>query len=319
MFQTLIHFLAYGAIIFSLIEVYLMLNKLWSRKHIKEVTDSISISARVMGIVPATIFTVNYFFEEQWQGVIDGMIWIFAAIMQIVVAAGLWVVGNKNRDIFDLIRRSIKDESKELNNLAKFIFQVSSREKIIDLLAAMALTDKILNDEEKKFVENLASNWEIKVSWDKLIGRFKKKDISALINLSIEMRKYMELHPTKKEFKLLLKCMRQLSDQSGYSRPENQYIIDEFVESYAVHTERIQPDRYQVQVVPQEKEQHEKMHASGVSMTSAYIGSGFTYVFGPIYTQNFAEKVTVEFEELGYFATVKRFSAEPNKEQIEDE
>ena len=45
--------LAYGAIVFSIVEIYLTLNKLWSRKHIQEVADSISISARVIGCLYA--------------------------------------------------------------------------------------------------------------------------------------------------------------------------------------------------------------------------------------------------------------------------
>ena len=51
-FQQAIHILAYGVIGFSVVEVYLTLNKLWSRKHIKEVADSISISARTVGMIP---------------------------------------------------------------------------------------------------------------------------------------------------------------------------------------------------------------------------------------------------------------------------
>ncbi|MEO9853012.1 MAG: hypothetical protein ABJH72_15960 [Reichenbachiella sp.] len=305
MFQQLIHFLAYGAVLFSVVEVYLTLNKLWSRKHIKEVADSISISARATGMIPGSIFTLNFFFEQQWQGFVDGAIWLGASVVQILVAGGIWVAGNKRHHWLSLIGRSIGHETKEVFNLAKYIFQVESRNKVIDLLAATALTDKILKENEKNFVETLADDWEIDISWDKLMSRFKRADVSALFNFSIEMRKYLELNPGKKEVKLLLELIQELSDQSGHSRPENQYIIDEVGEAFRHYPSTNYDDYFQVQIVPQEKEQHERLQASGAEMRSEYIGSGFTYVLEPFFTRNFADHVVSEFEALGYFAAVR--------------
>lgn len=305
MFQKVIHLLAYGAVLFSVVEVYLTLNKLWSRKHIKEVADSISISARTTGMVPGFVFTLNFFFEHQWQGFIDGAIWLGASIVQIMVAAGLWVAGNKNSNVFSLIGQSIGRETKEMFNLAKYLFQVESRHKVIDLLAATALTDKVLKDSEKNFVETLADEWEIEISWDEIMCRFKRADVSALFHMSVEMRKYLELNPGKKEVKLLLQLISELSDQSGHSRPENQYIIDEFGEAFRHYPSKNYFDYYEVQIVPQEKEQHERLLASGVDMKSRFVGAGFTYVLGPFFTENFASHVVSEFEELGYFAAVR--------------
>ena len=302
-FQQLIHMLADGVILFSVVEVYLTLNKLWTRRHIKEVADSISISARAIGMIPGSIFTLNYFFAQQWQGVIDGMIWICAAIVQIMVAAGVWVAGNKRSNFFNLLGKSLERETKEVFNLAKYLFNIESREKVIDLLAATALTDKVLNEKEKAFVEQIANEWGIKVSWDEWISRYKKKDVSALFGMSIEIRRYLDLNPTKKELKLMLKVIKQLSDQSGRSGPENQYIIDEFSEAIRQYRSGDYLEYYQVQIVPQEKEQHERLQASDIEMKSRFIGSGFTYLLEPFFTQNYADSVVTEFQELGYFAT----------------
>lgn len=306
MFQQIIHFLAYGVIIFSIIEVYLTLNKLWSRKHIKEVADSISISARATGMIPGGVFTLNYFFNQQWQGFIDGTIWIFASIIQILIAAGVWVAGNKKSNFITLIRRSLEKETQEVFHLAKSFFNIKGRQKIIDLLAATALTDKVLKEGEKVFVEDLANEWGIKVSWDKLILRFKKEDVSALFLMSQEMLDYLKLNPSRQEVKLLVKLIKRLSDENGFSRPENQFIIDEFGEAFRHYPSTKYLEYYNVQIVPQEKLQHERLQATGVKMESKYIGSGFTYIFGPFFTRAFADQVADEFEKLGYFATTRK-------------
>ena len=306
MFEQIIHFLAYGVIIFSIIEVYLTLNKLWSRKHIKEVADSISISARATGMIPGGVFTINYFLNQQWQGFIDGTIWIFASIIQILIAAGVWVAGNKKFNFLTLIRRSLERETHEIFHLAKSFFNIKGRQKIIDLLAATALTDKVLKEGEKVFVEDLANEWGIEVSWEKLISRFKKEDVSALFLMSLEMFDYLKLNPSRQEVKLLLKLIKRLSDENGYSRPENQFIIDEFGEAFRHYPSVKYPEHYRVQIVPQEKSQHERLQATGVNMKSKYIGSGFTYIVGPFFTQAFADRVSAEFEALGYFATTRK-------------
>lgn len=306
MLQEIIHFLAYGVIIFSVTEVYLTLNKLWSRKHIKEVADSISISARATGMIPGTVFTLNYFFNAQWQGFIDGTIWIFASIIQIMIAAGVWVAGNKKTNFFALLRQSLEKETLELFHLAKSLFNVTERQKVIDLLAATALTDKVLKEGEKTFVEDLANEWGIEVSWDLLISRFKKQDVSALFLMSLEIQDYLKLNPSKQEIKLLLKLIKRLSDENGFSRPENQFIIDEFGEAFRHYPSNKYSEHFHVQIVPQEKDQHERLQASGIKMKSKYIGSGFTYILEPFFTQAFADHVADEFESLGYFAAVKK-------------
>lgn len=309
MLQEIIHFLAYGVIIFSIVEVYLTLNKLWSRKHIKEVADSISISARATGMIPGGVFTLNYFFNQQWQGFIDGTIWIFASIIQILIAAGVWVAGNKKSNFISLIRKSLEKETQEIFHLAKSFFNIKGRQKIIDLLAATALTDKVLKEGEKVFVEDLANEWGIVISWDKLISRFKKEDVSALFLMSLEMHDYLRLNPSRQEIKLLLKLIKRLSDENGFSRPENQFIIDEFGEAFRHYPSAKYPEHFRVQIVPQEKSQHERLQATGISMESKYIGSGFTYIVGPFFTQGFADRVAEEFEALGYFATTRRLTA----------
>ncbi len=313
MFQQIIHVLAYGVLVFTIVEVYLTLNKLWSRKHIKEVADSISISARATGMIPGSVFTLNYFFEGQWQGFIDGAIWLGASVIQIMVAAGIWVAGNRRSGVFGLIKRAIQRESRELNNLAKYIFQVSSRRNILDLLAATALTDKVLESRERDFVDQLAESWGLTVDWETLIARFKKSDISALYNMSIEIRRYLQLNPTKKEIKLLAKFISQLSDESGHSRPENQFIIDECIKAFDHHPISECEAYFQVQIVPQESNQHERLQAASMDMKTKYVGSGLTYILEPVFTLNFAEHIITEFEELGYFATVKRISPQKKK------
>ena len=56
MLEQLVNWLAYGSLLVGATAAYLHLNKLWSRKHIQEVADSISISGTLLEAVPILIF-----------------------------------------------------------------------------------------------------------------------------------------------------------------------------------------------------------------------------------------------------------------------
>ena len=131
--------------------------------------------------------------------------------------------------------------------------------------------------------------------------------------MSQEMHDYLRLNPSRQEIKLLLKLIKRLSDENGFSRPENQFIIDEFGEAFRHYPSTKYQEHYQVQIVPQQKSQHERLQVSGVKMESKYIGSGFTYILRPFFTQAFADQVARDFEQLGYFATSKKVLAEDLK------
>lgn len=295
--------LAYGAIIFSVVEIYLTLNKLWSRKHIQEVAESISISARVIGMIPCSIFTLNYFLQQQWQGVIDGSLWLIAASIQIMIGAGFWVVTKQKYKLWDLISQSIQRETREVSNLAMSVFQSSSREKLIDLLAAIALLDKVINEEEKLYVEKLAKEWDIPLIWGAHKSRIRNKGVSPHVIVSQELQVYLEYGPTRKEMKLLRQLIKGLLDVSGSVTEDHAFILAEFNEVFKRYPNTQYKQYYQIQVVPQEKEQHEILQGNHIKMKSEYLGSGFTYTIEPFFVEAYADKVVKEFGELGFFCS----------------
>lgn len=301
MLRESIEILAFGAIIFSIVEIYLTLNKLWSRKHIQEVAESISISGRVVGMIPCTIFTLNYFLNNQWQGFIDGTLWLAASVVQIMIGAGAWVATNKKWTTLKLLQNALTKESQEITNLAKSIFKQQSHHQLIDLLASVALVDHIVNPKEKEFIEDLAKEWNIDISWVLLEDRIYRSEVSPLLIVSEELHNFLDFNPSKKELKLLSKMIQALSEVSGNSI--DHYLLDEFEEAVLRYPSHHYKDYYQIQIVPQEQEQHEQLQTSNVKMKSEFIGSGFTYILGPYFSKNFTEQVLKELRDHGYFCT----------------
>lgn len=61
-FQKVVYVLAFASIGFTFTRAYLASNKLWARKHESKVAESISVTAELIGLIPAIIFALNYYF-----------------------------------------------------------------------------------------------------------------------------------------------------------------------------------------------------------------------------------------------------------------
>jgi hypothetical protein len=60
LFEQLINVLVLGAIVLTVVKTYLTANKVWSRKHKKDVSESISVSAQLIGILTSLPFLIKY-------------------------------------------------------------------------------------------------------------------------------------------------------------------------------------------------------------------------------------------------------------------
>ena len=58
--------LVYGSSGFVVAEIYLTLNKLWSRKHEPQVVESISPMSKLVGLVPVTVFAIDGLMRQLW-------------------------------------------------------------------------------------------------------------------------------------------------------------------------------------------------------------------------------------------------------------
>lgn len=116
-----------------------------------------------------------------------------------------------------------------------------------------------------------------------------------------ELHRYLELNPTKKELETLRKMIHGLMAQSDDEQPEQYYVLAEFEEVMKRYPNTQYQNYYQVHIVPQEKEQHEKLQSNGVKMKSEFLGSGFTYTIEPVFNKDYADQMVREFRNLGFF------------------
>lgn len=301
--NVIVDWLAYAAVGFTMVEIYLMLNKLWSRKHIREVADSISVSGRIIGLIPLAIFTLHYILNQQWQGVMEYMLWLFAGIVQLLIGVGLWVAGNKKMRFGKLFRRAISKERTEISYLAKAIFKPKSQELVLDILGAVAMIDGKLKDSEKEYIDKLAEKWHTNVIWGALKARHKKSTISPFYTLWEDLCEYLSHNPTKEERQLLANAIHELILIDGESSKQEDIVVSEFD---FLTDEEVKPglSTYEILIVPQQIEQEHYLSSQFTSLTKRKVEGGWAYTTEEFRSKLYSKTVKKEFQEHGYFTTI---------------
>jgi hypothetical protein len=167
-FRSTIQFLAAASLLLAAVQVYLTLNKVWKRKHEPAVADSISIAGEFIGLVPLFLLTLNFMMQGQWEGTVDGILWLGAGGVSITIGTGMWVEGRRGRGFFTLLREALVLEREEVGDLAKRFFHPAGANRILRILSHVALIDDHLDEREKEFIQSFVDAWGVEFSPDTL-------------------------------------------------------------------------------------------------------------------------------------------------------
>jgi hypothetical protein len=125
--KTFISFLTSSAVFITAILVYLIVNKLWKRKHESAVAERISVFSQLIGMIISGTFAINFFLLGQWLGGLDRSLWAGESCLELLIGIGLWVPGKRRTGLWTLLRRALKSEGNEVGDLAKLLFHPASR------------------------------------------------------------------------------------------------------------------------------------------------------------------------------------------------
>jgi len=128
---------------------YLIINKLWKRKHLKDVAESISISAALLGLFTAVPLLIQAVYIDQTPlPALKTSIGIITGVMFVMIGAGMWVKGNHEIPFRRLMLRALRLERRESGDLVKTMLQPKGAEQIIEILELMARLDRHIHESE---------------------------------------------------------------------------------------------------------------------------------------------------------------------------
>lgn len=295
--------LAYGFLLLLAVAVYLRLNKLWSRKHVPEVAESISIPGIVLEFI--VLFSIGLYLLTKGElvGLLDGLIWLISACIIVVIGSGFWVKGQRKEGLWRLVGGSISRERAELSLLAREFVSPSAAPQLINVLTSMAAVDGVIDERERELVSSFAKEWRLNIDLDNI--QVSSSSNRRLVNTQRALQAYLKTSPPYAQVRELLDVLTLVIDVDEETSEEEQVAFDEIsgqINQYL--SEGLGGGSFIVVIAPQGEEQDEAIRLV-LKKTEEYpYAGGKGYKLGQFFSRAYADVICKEYRALGFFTVV---------------
>ena len=301
--ERIITVLAYTSLLFAVASVYLQLNKLWSRKHIQDVADSVSIPGVLVESIPLLFFGLYFLQKGELLGIIDSVIWLFAAMMVVMIGSSFWVKGKRKKGFWQLVMDSVSKERAEIATLARQALQPAAAAKLLDVLTTMAAVEGVIDARERSVIEPFANDWKLTVDW------FDRDSSGPLKNRVIRVQEavanYLVTTPPKSQAGHLQDILRAIIEADDEVSEEEQTAFDEASGALSQYLSEHEVEAaYQVLIAPQDAPQKEAVETMLSGVESHRYAGGKGYTVGHYFSRAYADVVCGEYRAMGFFTVV---------------
>lgn len=301
------------SVIVTTLQVYLRINKIWKRKHEQDVAESQSIAGILLLIGNCILWILYYVWvESDMLSIIDTSLYLIESSVFLLISTGLWVKGKHTRNLWQLAKSALRLEKSESTYLLKKLFKPKNADIIINILHQIAMIDDDLDPKEYKIIQEFANHWGIDYSVEELNeGRTKGSEYN-FIQLRDSMMQYLRTEPQKDQVNQLKQMIQTLMYiDSKITKEEKLIELELFglIDNYCDKDE-ITNTKYDVLIVPQDKEHHEVVETVIPNSKRVETAGGIAYSIGTYYSEEYAEMMCAQFREINLFTIVYKLDSE---------
>lgn len=301
-FLGFIEFLVAIAIIVSLISNYLIINKLWKRRMVREVADSVSIAAALLGLFNAIPFLILFLLvDHSSAGAAKTAISIVTAIVFVLIGSGLWVAELRGHGFRRLFMRALKLERKESADLIKQFVQPKGAEQILRLLHQLASVDGHVDDREAALIRDFAREWRLAVP-----DTSEVSPPADLITLRNSVKDYLRVRPPETQVGQLRDVLQLLAESDARVTWQESVALEEVDGMLARYVAGDDDgfEMHEVLIVPQSGPQVEAVRTLLPGREEKMLRGGRVFSAGRFHSPRYAEFVCQKYIGLGLFSTV---------------
>ncbi len=308
LFEELINILVLGAIVLTVVKTYLTANKVWSRKHKKVVSESVSVSAQLIGILTSLPFLIEYaLIDGDLMSLANMSIKLALTLFFLMIGIGMWVQVKGRESFWAKVKRALKLEKEESMDLINAMIRPAGARTILNVLQRLAMIDKDLDEREMAFIQAFADRWNIKIDFRKAFDSDAEQVTDQMhIDLRTKLSEYLSISPDKAQALQFLDIINSLVSVDQKVSGEEQFILDEIKGMIENYINDGQPKTtYNVIVVPQDREERASIRALLPDATPCAEWGGTIYYAGVYHSRPFAEMISEKYQGLNLFSTVK--------------
>ncbi len=308
LFEQLINILVVGAIVLTVVKTYLIANKIWSRKHKQVVSESVSVSAQLIGIATSAPFLIKYaLIDGDFLSLANMSLKLGLTVFFLLIGIGLWVRVEGRESVWSKVKRSLKLEKEESMDLINALVRPAGARTILDVLKKLAMIDKDLDEKEMTFIQAFADRWGVKIDFRKAFDSSAEQETDQMhIDLRKKLSEYLSISPDKAQASQFLDIINSLVSVDQNISGEEQFIVDEIkgmIENYI--NDGQSKIAYSVIVVPQDREERASIRVLLPDENPRSQWGGNVYYAGVYHSLPFAEMISEKYQALNLFSTVK--------------
>jgi hypothetical protein len=231
-------------------------NKIWKRKKIEEVANSISIVASLLGFAVLLPFLLNSLINtNDYPAAGKSLIGLVLAALWSLISVGYFVESNRGKGLFRLIIDALSQEKKENKDFIYSILRPPDGQKIIQILIKLSAIDAEVAPEEIKLIKEFADKWRIDIP---NLQPGKPEEVTNLVDLKDLVQSYLDEKPDVEVAKGLRDIITLMTETDDKVTLEEAMAVAEFsgmIGNYVNAEKDRKVDMFEVNIVPQGEKQ----------------------------------------------------------------
>ena len=309
--NNIIAALVASALMFSIFQFYLKINKVWKRRKISEVANSISIVASLLGFATLIPFLLNsILISADYPSAVKYVLGLILATVFTLISMGYFVEENRDKNFFSLLLDALGAEKSESTDLLSAMLRPHGAKKIIEILTQLAAIDDDIAQEEVDLINDFAEKWHINIP-DIKIGKPEKA--TNLIDLKKLVQSYLDEKPDVEVAQNLVDLINMMAEADDEVTEEEAMAVGEFtgmIAHYVSMEEGGSIDAFEVVIVPQNDEQTEAVRELIPNIESVKKRGGIIFIVGTFYSEDYANAVCSKYISLGLFTNALKVKIE---------
>ena len=302
-FKKLITLLVTSALLFSFLQFYLKLNKVW---------NSISIVASLLGFATLIPFLLNsLLITGDYASAAKYILGIILASVFTFISVGYFVDENRGLGFFTLLGRALKSEGKESGDLLSDMLRPKGARKIIDILEKLAAIDDDIAKEEIDLIKQFSEKWGIDLPE---IKPGKPDEVTNLVELKSLVQSYLDEGPDIEVAEGLVDLINLMAEADDEVTDEEAMAVAEFtgmIAHYVSSEKGGKVEMYEVNIVPQADEQMDAVRQLLPELDIVQDRGGKVFKVGRYFSEDYAEAVCKKYIDLGLYSGTTKVSVDP--------
>lgn len=302
-FLVFVEWLVAVSVLIAAVSNYLIINKLWKRRTKKDVAESISLGAALLGLGTGLPFFIQFtLIDPLPMPAAKQAIGLLTGVVFVLIGSGLWVAENHGVPFYRLFIRALRLERRESGDLIKALIQPKGARQILRILERMAAIDRHVHEREVELIREFANRWKLDTP---TLEAGSVEGDRGLFAVRQSMVDYLALNPPAEQAAELMDLLHFFVKVDEEVSPEEETMLEELdgLAAEYIADEGEAARAFEVVIVPQSNDQVEAVQSLIPGATLKPARGGRVFSVGRFFSDRYAEMVCERYIALGLFTT----------------